>query len=78
MHTLEHLHSRALKATGAAADRCTAAGSDRLANLAEEAHELAQRAFRAGNAGLLASAIATARSIGRRVRRVTRLRGVVS
>lgn len=71
MHTLDTLHHRALRACGGAADRAAVAGSPRLVALAEEAHQLAERAFRRQDAGLLARAIAAARAIGRRVRRVT-------
>ena len=75
MHTIDSLHHRALRVTGAAADRALIAGSTRLATLAEEAHELAQRAYHRQDAGLMARAIQAARAIGRRVRTVTSKRG---
>ena len=77
MQTIDTLHHRALRATGAAADRCLLAGSTRLRALAEEAHELAQRAYHRQDCGMLAAAIQAARAIGRRVRRVTSQRGDV-
>lgn len=72
MQTIDTLHHRALRATGAAADRALIAGSARLAALASEAHQLAQRAYHRQDAGLLSRVIATARAIGRRVRTVAK------
>ena len=75
MHTIDTLHHRALRAADAAADRCLRAGSAKLAALASEAHQLAQRAYHRQDAGLMARAIQAARAIGRRVRTVTSKRG---
>ncbi len=76
MQTIETLHNRALRACGAAADRALAYGSERLAAVAEQTRDVAERAFRRGDCGCLQRVIRTAAAIGRRVRAAAMRGGV--